>query len=71
MHQLTYFAYMDGSLKKFKQSSHALSFLCFSGKISYRRIRNNSLRRNIRLAKQLGWDPSKNWRDQVPDSKGE
>lgn len=63
MDALSYFGVIDQSLRRFKRASHALSFLCMKTTVPFKRFKRHSARKCVKLAKQMGWDPNKDWRD--------
>lgn len=63
MNYLSYSSVSNQSPRKFKQTSHALSFLSLKTVVPHRRIDRLNARQIVKLAKQSGWNPNVNWRN--------
>lgn len=66
MNKLSYYGAIDQNIRKFRQVSHALSFLCMKTTFPHCKMKSLSARKCVKLAKSLGWDPKRNWRE-YPD----
>lgn len=59
MNKLSYYGAIDQNIRKFRQVSHALSFLCMKTTFPHCKMKSLSARKCVKLAKSLGWDPKK------------
>ena len=66
MNKLSYYGAIDQNIRKFRQVSHALSFLCMKTTFPHCKMKSLSARKCVKLTKSLGWDPKRTWRE-YPD----